>query len=46
LLFGLVGIFASGVGMMRPSPVAWKTAAALASCAYLIGVICVVFGLL
>jgi hypothetical protein len=47
LLFGLVGTFASGVGLMRPSPTAWKVVAALASCGYLIGVVCVViFGLL
>ena len=47
LLFGLVGIFASGVGVMRPSPVGWKVVAGLASCGYLIGVVCVViFGLL
>ena len=47
LVFGLVGIFASGVGMMRPSPVAWKVVAALASCSYLIGTGCIVmFGLL
>jgi hypothetical protein len=47
LLFGLVGVFASGVGIMRAAPVAWKVVAALASCGYLIGVVCVViFGLL
>jgi hypothetical protein len=47
LLFGLTGIFASGVGVMRPSPVAWKVVAALASCGYLVGVVCVIiFGLL
>jgi hypothetical protein len=47
LSFGLVGIFASGVGVLRPSPVAWKVVAALASSGYLIGVVCVViFGLL
>ena len=47
LLFGLVGIFASGVGLMGPSPVAWKFVAVLASCGFLIGAVCVViFGLL
>jgi hypothetical protein len=47
LLFGLVGIFASGVGIVRPAPAAWKVVAALASCGYLIGVVCVFsFGLL
>ena len=47
LLFGLVGVFASGVSMVRRAPVAWKVVAALASCGYLAGVGCVViFGLL
>ena len=46
VLFGLVGIFTSGVGLKRPCPVAWKVLAALASCSYIIGVVCVViFGL-
>lgn len=41
--FGLAGLFASGVGLVRPAPRAWKAIAAVASIAYLIGVVCVVF---
>lgn len=47
LLLGLVGVIASGVGLVRPASGAWKVAAAGTSVGYLVGFACVaIFGLL
>jgi hypothetical protein len=47
LVLGVIGLFASGVGLVRSSAVGWGVVAATASAAFLVGAVCVViFGLL
>jgi hypothetical protein len=42
MLSGLVGVFASGLGAVRPAAVGWKVVAVGASAGYLVGFVCVV----
>ena len=45
--FGIVALFASGIGLIRQAAAKWKIAAATASIAYWLGFACIVnFGLI
>jgi hypothetical protein len=42
-VFGIVGLFASALGCVRPAPLIWKLWAIVAAALFLCGIVCVVF---